>query len=254
MICLKCGKTFRGNWNLKRHENICQALIPAEQIKLDTVQNQTLSNAEEVVITLDSEQQILSSSFQLNDELVQKYSTDTTSGTTSTSSQVPYSEIVSICVEPYPHSLYAEQSHHFDSQSSQLANVMQPSPLQSLQSDDVESFMSVSVYTLPDDNETEDYTWDGNIALNAVDQTKSEDIHGDWDNGQYTSSISDTKTFSNQGAFDTSSKEKENRLPGARPGTDSKWNENSDVGNSVTNNNPNNNAAYRKCFFTKHGC
>lgn len=55
----------------------------------------------------------------------------------------------------------------------------------------------------------------------------------------------------NQGAFETSSKKKKNRLAGSgdAAATDGEWNENNNSGNSGTNNNSNNNADYRE-FIT----
>lgn len=46
-----------------------------------------------------------------------------------------------------------------------------------------------------DENETAVDTWDNNIALNAAEQTKSDDTWGDWDNEEYTGSLADTKVF-----------------------------------------------------------
>lgn len=52
----------------------------------------------------------------------------------------------------------------------------------------------------------------------------------------------------NQGAFETSSKKKKNRLAGSgdAAATDGEWNENNNAGSGGTNNNPNNNTDYRK--------
>lgn len=38
-------------------------------------------------------------------------------------------------------------------------------------------------------------TWDNTIATNAVEQNKSDDTWGDWDNEEYTGSLADTKVF-----------------------------------------------------------
>lgn len=46
-----------------------------------------------------------------------------------------------------------------------------------------------------DENETAVDTWDNTIAMNAAEQTKSDDTWGDWDNEEYTGSLADTKVF-----------------------------------------------------------
>lgn len=45
------------------------------------------------------------------------------------------------------------------------------------------------------ENETAVDTWDNTIAMNAAEQTKSDDTWGDWDNEEYTGSLADTKVF-----------------------------------------------------------
>lgn len=111
-----------------------------------TVQNQTLSHAEQLSAPPGLEQQILSPPSQLNDDIVQQYNTSGVSSTASgvsvgnnnTNAQVQYSDLhvqsstnptlLRSSVDIPQSSLSAEQSQYFNSLSSQSSTQQQAQP------------------------------------------------------------------------------------------------------------------------------
>lgn len=130
-----------GDWD---NEEYTGSLADTKVFTPSTVQNQTLSHAEQLSAPPGLEQQILNPPSQLNDDLVQQYSTNTVSNTPSAvsvgnnnSNQVQYSDLhvqsstnashlrPAIDIPLNSSSLSAEQSQYFNSLSSQPVSAVQ---------------------------------------------------------------------------------------------------------------------------------